>query len=68
MQRVPPLFDWNEYSMKWHLNASDYPRLDLGLLYWKKNAITLSEWRNHADAYRQRAQTRMAKHRGKQEE
>jgi hypothetical protein len=67
MQRVPPLFDWNEYSMKWHLNFSDYPRLDLALLYWKRNAITLSEWRNHADAYRQRAQTRMAKHRGKQE-
>ena len=67
MQRVPPLFDWNEYSMKWHLNASDYPRLDLALLYWKKQPITLSEWRNHADAYRQRAQERMAKHRGKQE-
>jgi hypothetical protein len=40
----------------------------LALLHWKKNAITLSEWRNHADAYRQRAQTRMAKHRSKQGE
>lgn len=68
MQRVPPLFDWNEYSMKWHLNVADYARLDLALFYWKRNPITLNEWRNHADAYRQRAQQRMEKHRGKPQE
>lgn len=67
MQRIPPLFDWNEYSMKWHLNASDYPRIDLALLHWKRQPITLSEWRTHADAYRQRAQERMEKRRSKQE-
>lgn len=65
MRRVPPLFDWNEYSMKWHLNYGDYGRLDLALMHWKANQITLKDWRTFADAYRLRAQQRMEKHRDK---
>jgi len=63
MRRTPPLFDWNEYSMKWHVNLTDYPRLDLALMHWKQNQITLKDWRLFADAYRQRAQERMQRHR-----
>jgi hypothetical protein len=66
MRRVSPLFDWNEYSMKWHINYSDYGRIDQALLHWKANPITLKDWRLYADAYRQRAQQRMERHRDKQ--
>lgn len=64
MQRVIPLFDYNQEGRNWHINLTDYPRLDLALLYWKKNPITLSEWRTHADAYRQRAHERVERNRG----
>ena len=64
MQRVAPLFDYNAESRTWHINLTDYPRLDLALLYWKKNPITLSEWRTHADAYRQRAHERTLRNAG----
>jgi hypothetical protein len=67
MRRVSPLFDWNEYSMKWHINYSDYGRIDQALLHWKANPITLKDWRLYADAYRQRAQQRMERHRDKEE-
>lgn len=64
MGRVQPLFDYNTDTRQWYLNVSDYPRLDLALLYWKKNPISLSEWRTHADIYRRQAHERMARHRG----
>ena len=64
MQRTIPLFDYNEEARNWHLNLHDYPRLDLALLHWKKTPITLSEWRTHADAYRQRAHERVERKRG----
>jgi hypothetical protein len=66
MRRVSPLFDWNEYSMKWHLNLSDYQRLDQAFVHWKAHPLTLKEWRLYADAYRQRAQQRMEKHRNRE--
>ena len=64
MQRAIPLFDYNNEGRNWHINLTDYPRLDLALLYWKKNPITLSEWRTNADAYRQRAHERVERNRG----
>lgn len=63
MERVKPLFDYNDESRTWHLNLATYPRLDLALMHWKANQITLREWRLHADAYRQAARNRMEKHR-----
>lgn len=64
MQRVIPLFDYNNEGRNWHLNLQDYPRLDTALVYWKKQPVTLSEWRTHADAYRQRAHERVERKRG----
>jgi len=63
MGRVQPLFDYNDMTRQWYLNYHDYPRLDLGLLYWKTNPVTLKEWRTHADVYRKQAHDRMARHR-----
>lgn len=63
MQRVTPLFDYNNEGRAWHINLIDYGRLDLALVYWKRTPITLSEWRTHADAYRQRAHERVERKR-----
>ena len=64
MERVKPLFDYNEESRTWHLNLGSYPRLDMAMMHWKSNQITLREWRLHADASRQKAHERMNRHRG----
>lgn len=64
LQRVKPLFDYNDMTRQWYLNYHDYPRLDLGLLYWKANPVTLKEWRTHADVYRKQAHERMTRRRG----
>lgn len=64
MQRTAPLYDYNEAARTWHLNYQAYGRLDQALMHWKANPILLKEWRTHADAYRQRAQQRMDRHRG----
>lgn len=63
MRRVQPLFDYNEAARTWHLNYGDYSRLDLALLHWKQNQITLKEWRTFADIYRRQAHDRMNRHR-----
>jgi hypothetical protein len=63
VRRGAPLFDYNEAARTWHLNWADYPRLDLALMYWKQQPITLKEWRLHADVYRMRAYERMNRHR-----
>lgn len=63
MQRVAPLFDYNEGARTWHLNYTAYGRLDQALMHWKHNQILLKDWRVFADAYRQRAQQRMDRHR-----
>lgn len=59
MRRAAPLLDYNETARTWHLNAIDFSRIDLALMYWKSNPITLREWRKFADIYRQRAHDRM---------
>lgn len=66
MQRVPPVFDYNDETGKWYLNYGQYQRFDQALLYWKANPISLKEWRLHADAYRERAHERMNRNRGKE--
>lgn len=63
VRRGAPLFDYNEAARTWHLNLADYPRLDLALVHWKQQPITLKEWRLHADIYRRRAHDRMNRHR-----
>lgn len=63
MQRVAPLFDYNDQARTWHLNYGAYPRLDMALMHWRHNQILLKDWRIHADAYRERAQQRMERHR-----
>jgi hypothetical protein len=63
MQRVKPLFDFG--GGQWFLNLADYGRLDLALLYWKANPITLKDWHLHADLMRQQARERMDKRRGR---
>ena len=40
MQRVAPLFDYNQETRQWHLNLTQYPRFDQALMYWKSNPIT----------------------------
>ena len=64
MQRVVPLFDYNQEGRNWHINLTDYPRLDLALLYWKNNPVTLKDWRLYADIYRQKAHERVERNRG----
>lgn len=59
--RVAPLFDYG--CQQWYLNFSDYPRLDIALLYWKKHPVTLAEWRPFADAERQKSANRAARNR-----
>lgn len=66
MQRVPPVFDYNDETGKWYLNYGQYQRFDQALLYWKSNPISLKEWRLHADVYRQNAHDRMNRKRGKE--
>lgn len=63
MRRVKPLFDFG--GGQWFLNLADYGRLDLALMYWKTNPITLKDWHLHADLMRQQARERMDKLRGR---
>jgi hypothetical protein len=63
MQRVQPLYDYNDESRTWHINLSTYGRLDAALTHWKGNAITLREWRTFADVYRRQAHERMQQNR-----
>jgi hypothetical protein len=64
MRRIKPLFDFG--GGQWFLNLADYGRLDLALLYWKANPITLKDWHLHADLMRQQARDRMDRLRGKE--
>jgi hypothetical protein len=64
MQRVKPLFDFG--GGQWFLNLTDYGRLDLALMYWKANPITLKDWHLHADLMREQARNRMDKLRGRE--
>lgn len=64
MQRVAPVFDYNEESRTWHANLQHYQRLDQALMYWKSNPVSLKEWRRHADIYRQKAHERTIRNRG----
>ena len=64
MQRVRPLFDFG--GGQWFLNLADYGRLDLALMYWKTNPITLKDWHLHADLMRQQARERMDRLRGRE--
>lgn len=64
MRRVDPLFDYNSEARTWHVDLAIYPRLDLALMYWKQNPITLKEFRRHADVYRERAHSRTIRNRG----
>ena len=64
MNRVAPLFDFNQESKRWHINYQDYPRLDLALVYWKSHPVTLKDWRLYADIYRQKAHERTKRNRG----
>lgn len=64
MQRVPPFFDYNAESRTWHVNLQAYSRLDMALMYWKQNPVSLKEWRRHADIYRQKAHERTIRNRG----
>lgn len=63
MNRIKPLFDFG--GGQWFLNLADYGRLDLALMYWKTNPITLKDWHLHADLMRQQARDRMDKVRGR---
>ena len=58
MRRVEPLFDYNTEARTWHVNMQHYSRLDVALMYWKQNPVTLREWRRFADVYRQQAHAR----------
>ena len=60
MNRVAPLFDFNQESKRWHINYQHYPRFDLALVYWKSHPVTLKDWRLYADVYRQKAHARYA--------
>ena len=64
MMRIKPLFDFG--GGQWFLNLADYGRLDLALMYWKSNPITLKDWHLHADLLRQQARQRMDKRRGRE--
>lgn len=64
MRRVEPLYDYNGEACTWHVNLQNYGRLDLALVYWKQNPITLKEWRRFADVYRAQAHARVIRNRG----
>lgn len=63
MRRVAPLFDYG--GGQWFLNLTDYPRIDIALIYWKQQPIHLRDWHLFADILRQDARERMDKRRGK---
>lgn len=64
MRRVEPLFDYNSEGRTWHVNLQQYARLDVALMYWKSNPVSLKEWRRHADIYRAQAHARTIRNRG----
>lgn len=64
MRRTEPLFDYNTEARTWHVNMQQYSRLDVALLYWKSNPVTLKEWRRHADVYRAQAHERTLRRQG----
>lgn len=64
MRRMEPLFDYNTEARTWHVNMQQYGRLDVALLYWKSNPVSLKEWRRHADVYRAQAHERTLRRQG----
>jgi hypothetical protein len=63
-RRLPALFDYNEYSRQWHVNANIYPDPEAALRWLKKDGPSLAEWRSIVMTYRAQAHARMQRLRG----
>lgn len=57
------LFDYNEYSRQWHVNAACYPDAEAALRWLKSDGPTLVEWRSVVQDYRLQAHERMQRFR-----
>lgn len=63
-RRLPALFDYNEYSRQWHVNANIYPDPEAALQWLRKDGPSLQEWRSIVTTYRTQAHARMCRLRG----
>lgn len=63
-RRLPALFDYNEYSRQWHVNANIYPDSEAALRWLKSDGPSLQEWRSIVLDYRTQAHARMQRFRG----
>lgn len=63
-RRLPSLFDYNEYSRQWHVNAACYPDAEAALQWLKNDGPALNEWAAIVQDYRAQAYARMRRIRG----
>jgi hypothetical protein len=56
---LPGLFDYNEFSRQWHVNAIDYPNAESALDWLKRDGPRIEEWRTIVSEYRAQAHARM---------
>jgi hypothetical protein len=48
----PPLFTYDEGARSWHVNVQDYPTAEAANYWLRGSAITLAEWRQYGERYR----------------
>lgn len=58
-RRMAHLFDYNEYSRQWHVNAACYPDAEAALQWLKNDGPALNEWAAIVQDYRAQAHARM---------
>ncbi len=63
-RRLPGLFDYNEFSRQWHVNAIDYPNAESALDWLRRDGPRIEEWRTIVSDYRAQAHARMRRLRG----
>lgn len=62
-RRLPPLFDYSEFSRQWHINVSIYPDAEAALQWLKRDGPNLAEWRTVVSDCRAQASERMRRFR-----
>lgn len=59
----PPLYTYAAESRTWHVNIADYNTVDVASYWLRGSAITLKEWRQYSERYRDSVATMRRRYR-----
>lgn len=62
-RRLSPLFDYSDITGRWYVDLDIYPTINHAVIWLRKDAPSLAEWRSTVETYRERAADRMTKSR-----